>query len=79
MSSAENIISDISTPSMIVSGGSEAPVIEAIVGKISIDDMMPVLIVPAGIFPGQRIMQGTRCPPSQVVPFMPLSDPLLPP
>ena len=26
-------------------------------------------VVPAGIFPGQRMMQGTRVPPSQQVPL----------
>ena len=35
--------------------------------------------VPAGSRPGQRAMQGTRKPPSQVVPFMPRRPPVLPP
>ena len=37
------------------------------------------LTVPAGTRPGQRTMQGTRKPPSQVVPFIPRRPPVLPP
>ena len=69
----------MSTPSIIVFGGISAPETAAMVGKKSIDDMMSFLTVPAGILPGQRIMQGTRCPPSHVVPLMPLKLSLLPP
>ncbi len=41
------------------------------VGIQSSCDMMSLMIVPGLITPGQRTMQGTRKPPSQVVPFSP--------
>ena len=39
---------------------------------------MASLVVPAGISPGQRMMQGTRTPPSQQVPLPSRSGPAEP-
>jgi len=41
------------------------------------DNLLQVL--PAGIFPGHRMMQGMRMPPSVVLPFQPERGRLLPP
>ena len=54
-------------------GGFRVPAMIRWPGKIPagtiLNDMMSFRIVPAGILPGQRIMAGTRNPPSQLVFF----------
>ena len=49
------------------------------VGKRSIERVTASQVVPAGMWPGQRMMQGTRCPPSHVVALVPRQGALLPP
>ena len=44
--------------------GYGAPVRAARVGKKSMVAISPSFVFPSGIFPGQRMMQGTRIPPS---------------
>ena len=56
----------ISFPSILWLG-SLAPVICAIVGRMSIVIAGSEQTVEGGIFSGQRIMQGTRTPPSHAV------------
>lgn len=46
-----------------------APVMAARVGRMSMVMRGSVQVVPAGMCPGQRMMQGTRVPPSKLVPF----------
>ena len=60
-----------SRPSRIRSFGSSAPKTLAKVGSTS---MLPAIrshVVPAGIRPGQRMIQGSRTPPSRLVPLLP--------
>ena len=46
-----------------------SPAAASNVGIQSSCDMMSLMMVPGLITPGQRTTQGTRKPPSQVVPF----------
>jgi hypothetical protein len=46
--------------------GGDAAVMDAIVGSTSIMVQSSPHVVPAGIFPGQRMMQGILIPPSLV-------------
>ena len=48
------------------------------VGKKSRPDMMPFSTFPAGMWPGQRAIIGTRMPPSMIVP-LPAANGVLPP
>ena len=66
-----------SRPSIFLSGNF-APVRAAIVGSMSIVIRKVSHVVPVGIFPGQRMMHGTRTPPSQLVPLPSRNGPALP-
>jgi hypothetical protein len=50
----------------------------AIVGRTSIVITGSRQTLPGAIFPGQRITQGTRTPPSKLVPFASRNGPALP-
>ena len=63
---------------MICLGSNFAPTIEASVGNTSIFPAIWLHWVPAGIFPGQRMMQGSLTPPSKLLPFFPLNGPAEP-
>ena len=69
---------DASTPSILFLEGRGLPVRAAMVGKRSIVPVSSSQTEPAGI-PGPRIRQGTRCPPSKVVPFPSRKGPAEPP
>ena len=68
----------MSMPSILFFLGRGLPVIAAMVGNTSIVPISSLQIVPAGI-PGPRIKQGTRCPPSKVVPLPSRNGPAEPP
>jgi hypothetical protein len=67
----------MSMPSNLA-GGSGAPQSFAMVGKRSMVEAIPSLVLPRLIRPGQRARNGTRTPPSQVIPLRPRSLPGLP-
>src|SRR3546814_10127741 len=69
----------MSRPSIGRSSGSDASQTAARVGKRSIAVASSEVVPPAATRPGQRAMQGTLIPPSQVVPLVPRSGELLPP
>ena len=63
----------------ILWGGSSAAINSATVGSTSIVITGSRQTLPASIIPGQRMMHGTRTPPSNVVPFPSRSGPVVPP
>lgn len=54
------------------------PVIWATVGITSISEIRESHVRPAGMRPGKLAINGTRTPPSYVIPFLQRSSPLLP-
>ena len=62
-------------PSIRWPGGGVAPASFANVGKKSMVITISPLVVPAAITPGQEAMNGTRWPPSCMLPFLPCKRP----